>query len=89
MLGQTANRAASLPAAAGTPSLPVLQPASQPPYAHVTFRCLACSLQNIEDNFSELLKRLQEKQNAGQGRPDLRTETRVTTEQGKRFFAVS
>lgn len=76
MLGQTANHAASPPAAAGNPSWP--------PRARITFQCLVCSLQNIKDNFSELLERLQEKQKVGQGMPDSGTEAGVANEWEKR-----
>lgn len=58
------------------------QPAHAPVASHarITFWCLVCSLQNIKDNFSEVLQRLQGKQSGGQGRPDLGMETRVTAE---------
>lgn len=57
---------------------------SWPPRACITFQCLVCSLQNIKDNFSELLEWLQEKQKVGQGMPDSGMEAGVANEWEKR-----
>lgn len=67
----------------GAPACPC---SSQPHNAQVTFRFLACILQNFESSFPELLDWLQEKQNMGQSRSGMGMETRVTAEYRRKGF---
>lgn len=59
----------------------------QPPRARLTFQRLVGSLQNLEDNFLELLDRLQEKQSTGQGWSD--SGQRLELRLRGRFFCIA